>query len=292
MILPRGFALSAFVCLTYATATAASLRVETSTAWVENISRSSGATDWRDALRHELGVSGGLFRQWTRGLTTQAEVGASYERVPRFTELDVFAAGFSGQARQKFGLGAMAPVLSFDASLRRREAQRDGDDGWTAASALRFGKRVTESWRLSATGDWQQHSARSAIFDTRHHRAFGTVTWDITPRWQLSHGNGRLWGDFTANASATVWARALSGAFGPDISSYYNSVPWGATNTFGPGWVTYRITGRVSFWWLELSPALGPNTSLPLRYDSTFSVSKVGVKYRQDIWTVQLLHRF
>ena len=56
--------------------------------------------------------------------------------------------------------------------------------------------------------------------------------------------------------------------------------------------MTYRVTGRVSFWWLELSPAIGRDTSLPVRYESRFSVNKVGVKYRQDIWSIQLLHRF
>jgi hypothetical protein len=64
------------------------------------------------------------------------------------------------------------------------------------------------------------------------------------------------------------------------------------THLFGPAWVTYRVTGRVSFWWLELSPVLGPNTSLPIRYDSLFSVNKIGIKYRQDQWSVSLLHRF
>ena len=50
------------------------------------------------------------------------------------------------------------------------------------------------------------------------------------------------------------WPRALSGALGTNVSDYYNTVPWAVTDSYGPGWVTYRVTGRVSFWWLELSP--------------------------------------
>mgnify|MGYP006383422857 CR=1 FL=1 len=53
----------------------------------------------------------------------------------------------------------------------------------------------------------------------------------------------------------------------------------------GYGWTVLDQSTHLFTW-------LGRNTSLPLRYDSLFSVNKVGVKYRQDIWTLQLLHRF
>jgi hypothetical protein len=292
MILPRGLTLCALAVALGVAPCGASLRVGASTTWAENITRASAPGDWRDAAQHEVNGGFGHFRQLTAGLITSGEVVASYEHVPRYTDLDLFTAGVSGQARQKFGLGAFAPVVSIDVDLRGRAARRDGDDGWTASAALRVAKRLTESFRASVVGDWQQHYARSSIFDTRHHRLFGTLAWDITDRLQLSHGNGRLWGDFTANASSGVWSRALSGALGSAISNHYNTLSWGVTDTFGPGWVTYRVQGRVSFWWLELSPAIGRDTSLPLRYESRFSVNKVGVKYRQDLWTLQLLHRF
>ncbi len=273
-------------------AAAMNLRMEASTAWAENISRSSAASDWRDAQKFEMNTALSLLREWHTGFVTSGELGVGFERVPRYTKLDTFTAGTAVQVRQKFGFGAYAPVLSLDAGLRARAAQLDASDGWTATAGLRLAKRLTPSWRVAATGDWQQHYARNAIFDTKHHRAFGTVTWDFNERWSLTHGNGRLWGSFTANASAAVWSRALSGALGSNISTYYNTIHWGVTGTYGPRWVSYLVDGRISFWWLELSPAIGRNTSLPLRYDSLFSVNKVGVKYRQDVWTVQVLHRF
>lgn len=292
MTFPRGLLLWTSVFLCSLPLRAAHYRMEASTTWAENINRASSPADWRDVQRLDLRAAGGTLKQWTAGLVTTAELDAGFERVPRYTGLDALTAGASGQARQKFGFGPYAPVLAFDASLRGRESKQPGDDGWTAAAGLRLTKRLTSAWRVGAVVDWQQHYAESAIFDTRHHRAFGTVAWDITPWLQLSHGNGRLWGDFTANASPAIWARALSGALGRAIGDYYNTVSWAPTHTFGPGWVTYRVTGHVSFWWLELSPAIGRNTSLPIRYESLFSVNKVGVKYRQDLWTLQLLHRF
>lgn len=292
MIFLRGLALSATLCCGALSLRAVTYHMEASTAWAENISHSSAPIDWRDAHRLDSHVAGGLLRQWTAGFVTTGELGAGFERVPKYSMLDAFFIGGIGQARQKFGFGPYAPLLSFEAGLHRRDAKIDGADGWTADAGLRLGKRLTSTWRVSVVGDWQQHYARSSVSDTRHHRLFGTVAWDITPWLQLSHANGRLWGDFTANASPGVWARALSGALGRNISDYYNTVSWETTDSFGPGWVTYRVTGRVSFWWLELSPAIGRNTSLPLRYESRFSVNQVGVKYRQDTWSLQLLHRF
>lgn len=292
MMLPRGPALAALAFATAAAPCTASLRMGASTTWAENITRASAPADWRDAHRFEVNGGFGHFRQLAAGLITTGEVVAACEHVPRYRSLDAFTAGFSGEARQKFGLGAFAPVVSLDAGLRGRAARLDEDAGWTATAALRVSKRITESFRTSVAGDWQQHHARRSIFDTRHHRVFGTIAWDLTDRLQISHGNGRLWGDFTANASPGIWARALSGMLGANIADYYNTVPWAPLDVFGPGWVTYRVRGRVSFWWLEISPAIGRDTSLPLRYESRFSVNKVGVKYRQDLWTLQLLHRF
>src|SRR3954464_13519031 len=164
----RGLALSASLCLGQLSLHAISYRMEASTAWAENISHSSAAVDWRDAHRLDSLVAGGLFRQGAAGFVTRGELGAGFERVPKFSKLDAFTAGASGQARQKFGFGPFAPVLSFDAGLHGRNAKLDGDDGWTATAGLRLGKRLTSSWRVAVIGDWQQHYARSSIFDTRY----------------------------------------------------------------------------------------------------------------------------
>ena len=263
-------------------------RVEAGTTWTENLNRASSPVDWRHEVRGALSV----LREWQTGLVTTGEIDAGLEHVPDYASLDAAFAGLGATFRQKFALGAFAPWIAADVGLRARDTRLDLDDGWTASAAARIGKRLTPAWRGALHGDWQQHYARNAIFDTRHHRFFATLTWDITDRLQLSHGNGRLWGTFTANASPAIWPRAIGGALGSHISNYYNAIPWGVTDAYGPGWVTYIVEGRVSFYWIELSPALGRNTSLPLRFENRVSVNKVGVKYRQDVWTLSLLHRF
>ncbi len=289
-IVPIALALAVLVCAGPASAT--NVRMEASTSWAENINRASSGPDWREAMRVDGQLSLLHLTEWRTGFVSVAEGGVGFERVSQFRLQDAVTAGGSLQLRQKFGFGAYAPVLSVDGSLRARDAKMDGNDGWTAGAALRLSKRFTTWFRASVTTDWQQHYADSPIFDTKHHRVFGTLSWQVAPWLSLTHGNGRLWGSFTANASPTVWPRALAGGLGRSVADYYNTVHWGVTDSYGPGWVTYIIDGRVNFWWLELTPALGPNTSLPFRYESIFSVNKIGVKYRQDVWTLQLIHRF
>ena len=273
-------------------ALAVSLRLDSITTWAENISRSAAPANWRDALRQEAHLGASQLQPLATGLSLIADGDAGFELVPRYQRNNASVAGATAQLRKKFGLGAFAPVLATEVGLQRREAHLAGDVSWIATGALRFSKRFTDEWRASLTGDWQQHYASHATFDVRHHRLIGTITWDLTDRWQLTGGYGSLWGDFIANASADVWSRALAGLITPAIGKLYNTLSWEVTDSYGPGWVSYRAKGRSDFWWLELAPALGPNTSLPLRYESSHTKNFVGVSYRQDLWTIGVLHRF
>lgn len=292
-------ALSAAVCLAGATGLRAepgklpiTLRAEGSASWAENISRSAASTDWRDTVKHNGEVTASMLTPLTTGVSFISEVSAGYESVPRFVQNTEYFATARGLLRWKFGLGAFAPVATVETSLSRQDARIDAADGWKASGALRVAKRFTEFWRASLTGDWEQHYAAHPTFDVRHHRLFGTLTYELNDRWQLTYGRGSLWGDFVANAAARTWARALTGQITPAVGAYYPTLSWEVTNSYGPGWVGYRAKGRADFWWLELSPALGRNTSLPLRYESSYTENFVGVHYRQDVWTVSILHRF
>ncbi len=268
------------------------LRLKGVATWAENISRSSSPLDWADAMTYEVAVGADHRRQLTSSLTGlfQVEAGALYR--PDYRRNDEFNFGPRAELRQKFGLGPFAPVLAAEASFIGKSARISGNDGWTAKGGLTLSKRLTESWRIAATGDWHNHYADSATYDVRYQRLFGELTWDITSRWQLTYGYGRFWGDFTANASPVIWPRAIGGLLGPAIASYYNAMPWEVTDAYGPGWVTYRIYGKSQLWWLQLTPALTDRTSLSLRYDSVFTVNKVNVKYRTDIWALSVLHSF
>jgi hypothetical protein len=267
-------------------------RMEASATWAENINRASSPADWTDTLRHEARATASLLTPLATGVSLITEADLGYTSVPRYVRNTTLSATARSALRWKFGLGAFAPVLSTEVSVARRDSRLIGDDSWLATGALRASQRFTDTWRASLTGDWSQNYAAHSVFDTRHHRFLGTVTYDLNDRWQLTYGRGSLWGDVTANASARIWSRALAGLITPAIGAYYPTLSSETTDSFGPGYVTYRFKARSDFWWLELAPALGRNTSLPLRYESTFTVNFVGVKYRQDLWTASILHRF
>ena len=269
-----------------------SLRMAASTTWAENISRTSNTPEARDSLRHDAQLTASLLQLFATGFSLIAELEAGEQSVPRYVRNTTFTAGARVTLRKKFGLGAFVPVLAAEGALTRRDARIPGETAWLATGALTLSQRFTEAWRAAVTGDSEQAWAVHAPFDTRHQRLHASVTWDATDTWQLTAGGGRLWGDFTAQASGRTWARALSGQLTPAIASYYNTVPYETTDSYGPGWVSYRVHGHSDFWWLGLAPALGPNTSLPLRYESSRTVNRAGVVYRQELWTLGLLHRF
>ncbi len=292
MIHPERVAAFLLAALALNSASAVSLSFDASTTWADNFSRSALPADQTDAFFHDAHLTASHLRPLATGLSLIEEASAGYEVVPRFPRNSAYLGGTTVALRKKFGIGAFAPVLATEIGLQRREARIAGDNSWIAAGALRFSQRFTDAWRASLTGDWEQHYAADSTFDVRHHRLFGTLTWDITDRWQLSGGHGSLWGDFDASASWNTWGRALGGLISPAVAAYYNTISWEVTNAYGPGWVTYRVTGRSDFWWLELSPALGANTSLPLRYEGSTTVNRAGIKYEQYSWTLSVLHRF
>lgn len=267
-------------------------RMEASTTWAENINRASSPADWTDSLRHEARATASLLTPLATGISLITEADLGYTSIPRYVRNTTISATARTALRWKFGLGPFAPVLTTDVALARRDSRISGDSSWHATGGVHVSQRFTDSWRASVTGDWSQNYAAHSTFDTRHHRLLGSVTYDLNDRWQLTYGRGSLWGDINANASARIWSRALAGLITPAVGAYYPTLSYETTDSFGPGYVTYRFKARTDFWWLELAPALGRNTSLPLRYESTFTVNFVGVKYRQDLWTLSLLHRF
>ncbi|ACB73366.1 hypothetical protein [Opitutus terrae] len=267
-------------------------RVELSATAAENIARAAAPVDQLDGERLQLALGAGTWREWRNQLLTTAELSATFEHLPDYSHADGGSFGASAGVRRKLGLGPFAPAIDAGAGVFHRDARENRDDGTTSTASLRVSKRLGSAWRLSVTGDWLQHDARGAMFDRRHRRLLAALNWDVTTRWQLTGGMGRLWGEFTANASSPVWHRALDGALGPTVANYYRQLPWDYTYLYGPDWVSYRTHGRSTFRWLEVSPALARNTALALRYEWLTTINQVGIKYRQKNWTLTLLQRF
>lgn len=286
--------LTALVCAgTIVPATrAVTLTASATSAWVENISRTSSRRDAKDGDRHRLALAASWHRQLSRDWQGSVTSTAAWQTEPDFSALNTWQFGVDLAVMRKFGLGPLAPVVQANAGLHQAEVNESGRSRTETSAGLTVAKRLTTTLRAAAGIDWTQHYAKLAPFDVRNHRIHGGVTWDFLPSWRVGLGGSRQWGEVTANATWPVWGRALGGVFGNAVRDYYNSEPWLTTSTYGPGWVAYRVYARTDIWWAELAPALGDHTSLPLRYEHIEVRNRVGVRYVTEMWSLSILHRF
>lgn len=268
------------------------LRSQASVTWAENLSRTSAIPNQQSARVFAATVTAGHDRQLSGGwlLQTDAELGGTW--VPQFDALDTFTASAQANLRYKFGLGPLAPTLEFNAALTGAATRERGRSGWQADAGVRLAKRFTANWRVAAGMDWEEFFARGKPFDVTNHRAVLETTWDITDRWQFNLGGARLWGQLTANAAPAVWAQAIGGGLGPVIFNTYNRLAWEVTDTYGPGWVAYRINCHADLWWVELAPALTERTSLALRYEFVKVINEIGIRYDSAFWSLSVVHQF
>ena len=260
--------------------------------WVDNLSRTSAAANRKDAATYELNLAASRHQQLASAWLLHAAAEATALSVPDYERTDSVKGGARLGLKRKFGLGPLAPVLQLDTALTYKAARLAADRGWTAAASLRLAKRFTPDLKAGVTALWLEHAARSAIFDLRQRSFTVDATWDISDRWSLSGSAGRLSGDVVANAAPSVWSQALSGGFGPVVSTYYNSRPWVATHLYGPNWVSYNVEADLDLWSLALSCTLTEKTTAELRVSSAFVVNKIGIRYPTESWGLGLVHRF
>lgn len=293
MVSPR---LTALLLAAVASAGAAELvppvTLKAAAAWADNISRTSDPSTEKDAADYSVELSTGWHRQIARNWQTSLAAKLGYETVPDFDRMDVTRAGLAVALQRKFGLGPLAPVLEFNAAATHAGFREGYRSGWELSGGARLAKRFTATWRAALEGSWLEYYAKLHPFDIRQHRLQFETEWDVTERWQLGFGKGRIRGEITANAAWPVYGKALGGGFGPAVQAYYSSIPWNVTDTYGSGWVAYRVDSRVDFWWLSVSPALSDRTSAPLRYEEYEVVNRVGVHYKTRILSLSLIHRF
>ncbi|HET7536598.1 MAG TPA: hypothetical protein VFJ90_09105 [Candidatus Didemnitutus sp.] len=260
--------------------------------FADNLSRSTGATEQKDGMVYDGSASAQWHRQVARNLTFAADGTVGGEWVPKFGGLDNFQFGGQLALTYKFGLGPLAPVLRVDANATRYDFREDGRSGWETTVNATLSKRLTETWRVSLTGQWLDYAAQSHPFDVRNHRFGIDTSWDITEVWRFSAGYNRLSGQLTANADGDAWEDWENGGLGPRVADYYNSVPSAPSTAFGNDWIAYRIDCDADIWWLELSFAVGANTSIPLRYESVHVVNQVDISYDSQFWSLSIVHRF
>ena len=269
-----------------------SISATASTAWVKNISRTSYAPSRESALTYDFGVNASRHQQLAPSWLLTLGAGAEYLAVPDYDRTSHGQAGVRTGLQKKFGLGPLAPVLQFDTGYTYKAARFAGDRGWTADAGLRLTKRLDPALQVALSGRWLQHNAASAIFDIQQRSYSAEAVWDFADRWRLTGSAGRLQGTIVANAEWSVWGPAIGGGFGPVVSTYYNSIPWGVTHLYGTGWVSYHVEAHVDLWSLALAYEVSDQLTMELRAGSAFVVNKIGVRYPTESWGLGLNYRF
>jgi len=267
-------------------------RTAFSATWAENLSRTSFAPDRQNAAVYDGAVDAVWHRQLAPNWLAQLQGEAGFEQVPVFPGLDGIHLGARLDVRRKFGLGPFAPALDVWGQAARYDLHERDRSAWRVDGGLSLSQRLTETWRASVSGQWNEDYARGHIFDIVNRRISLETTWQALERIQLSAGASRLWGQLTANANEFVYYSALGGGFGPKVAHYYGTIPWAESTAFGDDWVAYRIDCRADLCWLGASIALGENTSLSPRYESARVVNRADVTYRSAFWSLSLVHRF
>jgi hypothetical protein len=259
---------------------------------VDNLSRTSHEPTRKDAATYEFSVGSDQPRQLRRNLLLVASAEASSLTVPDYDLTNNVRFGGRLALQTKFGLGPQATVLRFSAGAAYKSSRFAGDRGWTTEAGVQLAKRVLPNLRVAANASLLEHAASSAVFDLSQHSFSVEAQWDIGDRWTLGGSAGRLNGDVVANAAWPVWAKAISGGFGPTASNYYNARPWTVTHLYGPNWVSYNVETDVDLWSVSLAYAFTDHTSVELRKAGAYVVNRAGIAYPTDSWGLGLTHRF
>lgn len=263
-----------------------------STTWVDNISRTSHEPTRKDAELHEFAVGVSRHRQLAGSWLLNLDADAAYTSEPDFNLNSHLKLGPRLGLQHKFGLGPLAPVLLLDTALTYKSSRLSADTGWTAEAGLRWSKRLTPEFKVSASGRWLEHYANSATFDLTQRSLSLEAVWDLNEHWRLSGTAGRLRGHVVAHAAGAVWTQAITGGLGATVFNYYTTVPWEVTHAYGPNWVSYNVDATVDLWSVTLSRSLTEHTTLELRASGAYVVNKIDIRYPTDSWGLGLIHRF
>ncbi|MBI2511400.1 MAG: hypothetical protein HYV96_05440 [Opitutae bacterium] len=289
---PPLFTIALATLLAAVSARAHDFRMGATLTYAENFSRTSFAPTAKDAKLGDFDAAYVHAKQLAPNWTLIAALEGNAEAVSRFSAMNRLGAGARATLRHKFGLGPMAPVLDAGAAFTSVNFRESGRSGWREEAFASLSQRFTENWRVVATASWETFTAAHAPFDT-HARRLGLETYyDVTDTWQFGAGASRLDGQLVANAAWSVWSQAIGGGLGPTVQNYYTSIPWEITDTFGDGWVAYRVDCRADFRWAQLTARLTEHTSMPLRYESVKVVNRIGIRYDSAFWSLGVLHRF
>lgn|GEM_PF-905422 len=195
-----------------------------------------------------------------------------------YSDLNLTEIGAHGTLRRKFGLGPYAPRVEMRAEVSHQLSKVEEWSGnWVRVGAT-FRKRFTPHWQASLNGVYEQLSAEREVYATGSTNTTATIDFDPTDEWRLSATMGYTDGEHLS------WCRN-------SWESFAGTTQW-LDGIFGGDWFPYQSPGYTIAGAINLSRAIGPNSTVSLGYDVSETRTQKNHIYRNQVIRLQLIHAF
>lgn len=148
--------------------------------WHDNVSNANAPADRVGALQTSAELLLSEHYSITRDDSLHVSARFAGDWWERYRGLTGAAAGARVEWRHKFGLGALAPVVSIELAADAVTANEAGRRGTGKGVTLALRKRFNELWRVALTQEFARHDARQAVFDRAGAETALEVGRDIT----------------------------------------------------------------------------------------------------------------
>jgi len=215
-----------------------------------------------------------LNRDWQLSYGGSVQTSAWQE----YDGLNLTEIGAHGTLRRKFGLGPYAPRLELRAEVAHQLSKVEEWSGnWVRVGAT-FAKRFSPQWQASLNGVYEQLYAERDVYSTVSTTTTLTVDFDPTDVWRFSGSVGYTDGDHLS------WCRN-------SWSSFVGTTKW-LDGIFGGDWFPYQSVAHTVAGAINLSRAIGPNSTLTLGYSVSETRSVKNHIYRDKVISLQFIHAF
>lgn len=247
--------------------------------WNDNATNANRSPDQISALQTQADMIASNRYAFGRDDSFHLGLHAAGEWWPRYRRLASAALGLRGEWQHKFGLGALAPVLSLEAGADWVAAQDGARDGTSTIGTIALRKRFNDLWRASLSQDFVEHYARAAPYDRKGTQTMLELGLDATELTRFTVAVFRYSGDVVSYATPPR----------PDLAALApNRQP---SAIFNRAHVVYSIDARTIGAKAGVIRALSEDTAAILGYEYR-ETERDPFRYVNHLVSVALVHQF
>jgi len=222
-----------------------------------NVSRSNRAEDRLDDFAFGASVRFGKFTHLDSAdklrLTFTLDVDS--QAFAEFDDFNNVSAGATASLRYRFGLGAAAPFLRVEGTVRWADFNDELQDGVRSQLEVVAGKRVLDRLELQAGYVFDNTDTRTPLYDQQGHGFFVRAAFDLTSSTQLTAEYSFRRGEVV---SYNVPPR-------PDLIALANTRL--EVDIFGTPYVAYNLNATTQRGAFGIHQAITRNVGVSFRYE-------------------------